>query len=268
MSNAQLLNSDTWPTFVAGWTHDSKTVLLTATRFGKRGIFEKNLRDGHMQALVSGGDSYDSPVLTPDGQLLLYTESLADGTVRLMRMPFHGGAATLVQPGRHSYACAALPSTRCLLADINGNEIVFSLLDPLKGAGKQVAKIESVKRRAFAWSLSSDGKRIAALEEGVVQQVGIVDLEGGSMKVIPVKGWNSLQSLSWSSDGSHLYVTGQSSPRHTWSLLYLDFAGRIKVLNEAAPQAWVNAPLPSPDGTHLIFNEESWENDAVMLENF
>lgn len=86
------------------------------------------------------------------------------------------------------------------------------------------------------------------------------------MKIVPMKGWSNLQSLSWSADGNHLYVTAF---RDNYSLLYVDLAGEVNVLlNEAVSQAWVGSPLASPDGTHVIFNETTWESNAVMLENF
>lgn len=265
LGTPRLLNSDTWWSLVEGWTPDSHSVLLTASRYGKRGIFKQNLDDPSPQPMVLGSENYDSPVITPDGQWLLYTEQASDDSVRLMRMPLQGGPATLVLPGSYSYRCASSPSALCVLSEKKGNQLIFSLLDPFHGRGRELVTTEKKGLYGYFWSLSSDGKNIALLDGG--DQVRVLNTGVGPPRLVSVGQWDFLQRVNWSSDGSHLYISGGRGG--SFAILETDLAGDLKILKDLpGTQGWIFNPIPSPDGRYLGYTQRTWPSSIVMLENF
>lgn len=266
---ARPLNSETWRSCPETWTPDSKTVLFSASSYGKRGIFKQNIDARSPQSLVSGSGGYDGPVLAPDGKWLLYSEHLEDGTARLMRMPIEGGPATLVLPGNYSYRCAPAPATLCILSEFNGNQAVFFVLDPFKGRGRELARADIKTGSAYSWSLSPDGKNIA-LVVASEDQVRIISTDGGDVRRLPLEGWTNLQYVSWTADGSRLYLSGgRDLPASEFAIFETDLAGNVKVLIRMPDsQGWIASPVPSPDGRYLVYTERTWPSSVMMLENF
>ena len=70
--------------------------------------------------------------------------------------------------------------------------------------------------------------------------------------------------MSWSSDGTGLFVSGFGTKG--FALLYLDRDSREKMLLQS--DAWIGLPLPSPDSKHFAFGKMVSEDNAAMLENF
>ncbi len=265
---ARPLNSETWASAAGGWTPDSQGVLFAASRYGKKAIFKQNLNDPSPQPLVSGSEGYDRPVITPDGQWLLYSEYASDGSGRLMRIALQGGAATIVLTGSYGYRCATSPSALCVLSERQGNQLGFSLLDPFKGRDRKLVTVE-MGNHAYFWDLSPDGKNIALVYYGGGNQVRILGTEGGPMRVVSLREWSSLQNVSWSGDGRHLYVSGWTENGDVSAILETDLAGNFKVLKEMpSTEGWVHNPIASPDGRYLSYSERTWPSSIVMLENF
>jgi serine/threonine protein kinase len=266
------LNSDIWPSFASGWTRDSHTILITANRYGKQGIFVQSLNDRQPRALVSGPGNFDSPVASPDGKWLLYTEHPQNGPSQLMRIPLQGGPASVVVPGKFSYRCASAPSTLCLMAEVKGEQIVFSAFDPVIGRGPQLVAAK-IQKGGYVymqlWSLSPDGKNIAMVDGDRGEQVRILGTHGENTREVSLGSWDSLQAVSWSPDARHLYVSGLNPSFLEWGILDVSLAGQTKVLVRVpSDRAWVNLPIPSPDGRYLVYTEKTWESNVVMLENF
>ena len=109
LGTSHALSGDNWNKWLSGWTHDSGAVLFVSNPQQKWGIFKHDARTHQTQSLVVGPDRYDDPVVSPDGQWLLFTQSSEDHageSARLMRMSLNGGPATLVLAGHLSYRCA------------------------------------------------------------------------------------------------------------------------------------------------------------------
>ena len=269
MGPARPLKADTWYSEAQAWTADSKSIILRGHRYGKIGIIKQDV-DGHSpQPLVSGASSYDTPVVSPDGKWLLYTENLEDGTARLMRMPIEGGPAMQLLQGDYSYRCASVAASLCILSEISGKQAIFSLLDPFKGHGREVARAD-INRGFHNWSLSPDGKNIALVEWGE-DRVRLIGTDGGDARTLPLKGWKGLQYVNWAADGRHLYLSGTRNVTDDpeWAIFETDFAGNIEVLiRMSSDQGWIYNPAPSPDGRYLIYNERTWPSSVMMLENF
>ena len=153
-----------------------------------------------------------------------------------MRMPIAGGPATVVLSGHYGYRCAKAPSSLCVLSELEGNRLIFWVLDPFEGRGRELTSVE-LKRNHFgqqlyAWSLSPDGKNIALVDNGASgDQVWILSAEGGASRGLRLKGWTVLQRVSWSADGNRLYVSGGvyvPVGRMGSAILETDLAGNFK----------------------------------------
>jgi eukaryotic-like serine/threonine-protein kinase len=270
LGTPQALGPDTWIKRQHGWTMDSQEVLYVSNRQGKWGIFKENVRTHEAQSLVSG--PYYDPVASPDGQWLLFTQSLPDDktgkSTQLMRMSMNGGPATLVLPGKFSYQCASKANT-CLVIDVTKNQRAISSLDPVKGRGSDLATADLLLQES-GWSISPDGKSIASLSDTDPSQIQVISTEDGRARAIEMKGWE-LDSISWSSDNQHFYVSGIFGPSGNISdnILWVGLDGKFKSL-VAVPfnQGHLDRPLPSPDGRYLSYHLRSYVANVTMLQNY
>lgn len=78
--------------------------------------------------------------------------------------------------------------------------------------------------------------------------------------------WDRIQSVAWSADGSHLFATTWSAPSR--ALISIDLRGNLQLLAEAPDNAWLYAPVASPDGHYLAYQKRTFETNVVMLEHF
>lgn len=200
---------------------------------------------------------------------------LTGTSARLMSTPLSGGARSTLMTDIHElstitnvhYACSSLP-VRCIVGEINANQVIFSPLDPAIGKGPEFARLEIKRGEPLGWSLSPDASKIA-LVNGVAT-VQILTLQDHQVTVLTardLKPIQSLQDVCWSADGTHLFIT-------TWlpvsyELLSVDLMGRSKVLyTSTLSDGWMHHPIASPDGRFLAFTRRKFSMDLVMLENF
>ncbi|HEX8802397.1 MAG TPA: protein kinase [Terriglobales bacterium] len=265
---SQPLSGDNWDKWLSGWTRDSGAVLFLSNPQQKWGIFKQDVRTHETQSLVVGPDRYHDPVVSPDGQRLLFTQSPSKDrngdSDRLMRMPLNGGPATLVLSGKFSYGCASQANI-CVLSEVIKDQRILSLLDPLKGRGPNLAPAD-VARNDYGWSLSADGKKISLLSDSDPSQIQILNTEGGKKTTIELKGW-FVQCTSWSPDNQHLYVSGTFGSGFSLASISLD--GKVKsLLDVPESQGWLTDPQPSPNGRYLGYVLRLFETNVVMLENY
>lgn len=266
LEKSQPLRGENWDRWPNGWTRDSEAVIYDSNPRGKLEVSRQDLQTHQTQTLLSGPDNYYQPVVSPDEQWLLFSQTPSGasrgGSARLMRMPMNGGPATLVLPGKFSYDCASQANV-CVIAEDSKNQRIFASLDPVKGRGSELARAE-LSSEEYGWSLSADGKTIAALTDSDSSRVQIIRILGQREDAIKLDGW-LLQGVSWSPDNLHLYVSGASEDSNKILLLGLD--GNFKVLLKDS-QGWLAGPKPSPDGRHLAYLLRVYETNVVMLENY
>jgi Tol biopolymer transport system component len=161
------LTGDNWNKWLEEWTGDSQAIVFKSSPQGKFGIFKQDIRTHRTESLITDLYSPDAKymlntpvVISPDRQWLLFTQTSKDdrsgSSTRLMRMPMSGGAASVVLTGYFFYDCASQINV-CVVSEVYGGRRVFSLLDPTKGRGPDIAQADPTSTH---WSLSSDGKRI------------------------------------------------------------------------------------------------------------
>jgi serine/threonine protein kinase/Tol biopolymer transport system component len=281
MFSPQRLTLDEWNSVPSDWTRDSKAVLYYSIRSGRAVILKQQIDQQTPEILLSSAESYRWPVLSPTGDRLLYTAATTleyqDPSTRVMSMPVNGGAGSVLLRGHYIYHCGSVPSAGCVVSHAQGQQIVFSILDPVKGKGTEIQRLVNPRatQDGLQWSLSPDGSKIAVAPIGSTGEVRILTLAAGKVATLALQRgqWKNEEvvddwSVVWSADGSHLFATAESKMSN--ALFFVDPRGNLQLLAEAPPgvSSWLYFPRPSPDGHYLAYMMRTYENNVMMLEHF
>ena len=261
---------------VAGWTADSKEVILVSNRSGHFGIYKQSLDEDTAEPLVTDGYCRESE-LSPDGKSIFYlgigeNESCwpARAPEPVMRVPITGGPSQLLFMARppSQIVCARFPSNLCAIAEpsVDHKQLIVTAFDTLKGRGLELTRFVIDPTDDTWWlDLSSDGTRIAATRSAS-NPIDIVSVRGEPIRQINVKGWSNLLNFTWAADSKGLYVVVGTRSKHV--LLYVDLQGNAHVLWENARASGDTEAYSSPDGRHLAISSLTTNSNMWMLENF
>lgn len=246
--------------FPDAWAPDSSAIIFESDRTGKFQIFTQKLGLDSAQLLIQGPDDERGAALSPDGTWILYWTMVHSDSpptsARLMRTRTAGGPAEQILETPFvpslSVNCPSHASATCVFSRKEQDQLIFYALDPFRGLGKEVARIQEPVGK---WSISPEGGRIAA---EVKNGIRVLDLQTRVERNLPLT-WD-INSLSWAADGKSLFIGGP--------LARLDLNGKIRVLLDLGKNAWLNSALPSPDGRYLAFGQQSWDSNVWLLENF
>jgi Tol biopolymer transport system component/predicted Ser/Thr protein kinase len=261
-----------------GWTPDGKAVVFWSNRNGTWDIFKQALNQDSAELLPGGPEPKWYSRFSPDGSWFLYMalprpESPGGSLpVRIMRVSTSGGSPELVLSARGTtdIHCARTPATLCVYNEQNENQMVFFAFDPVRGKGRELARIESDPSLYRAWDLSSDGSHLAVPEFDPRElRVKLLSLTDGPSSDLVVKGWGSIRwvdrEVDWSPDGKSLFVVSDT-PRGT-ALLHADLEGNAHLLWEQKPRT-IACARPSPDGRYLAICGFTTDSNAWIIENF
>jgi Tol biopolymer transport system component len=263
------------------WTPDSRSVFFLSDRNGPWGIFKQAIDGEMVEAVVTAREVSGGARITPDGSWMLYQAKNWDkkqgaiplDPVKVMRIPIAGGVPELVLTGALSgLGCASSHGNLCAFAErgADSRQLIFTALDPLKGRGRELARLEISPNDSYTWNLSPDGTRIAVLQHRD-SGITIIHLSGGHRQRVLVRGWdpNSQQRLAgvmwWTADGKGL-IAGSLFNRGS-VLLHIDLKGNATVLwqRESSPGTF---GVPSPDGRRLAMSAWDMSSNLWMIDNF
>ena len=214
------------------------------------------------------------PTVSPDGAWILYFDSPtykrqgSKEPVTLTRVPIAGGPSqTLIsETGIVSVHCARHGSNLCVVDQRQQSQLAFYALDPIKGKGRELARIDlNLLPEAYQWDLSPDGSRIAFVLGGEQKdrRIRILALSGGAPHELTLTGWIQIDDLKWAADGKGWFVVGNSTTSN--GLAYIDLEGRTHPLQEGLMVAY---SIPSSDGRYLALAKGTAAANVWMIENF
>ncbi len=258
------------------WTRDSRAVLLQSVRGNRAVILKQRIDQQNPEILLSGEESYRWPELSPAGDRLLYTAAPTvdwrDPSKRLMSMPVGGGASTVLLRGESTYKCGTVPTARCVLAEVQGQQLVFFDLDPVEGKGAEIQRVQVDPDEDWltGWSLSPDGNKIAITSGTPAAELQILTLGDREVSALPLQGWYWCGAVAWAADGSHLFaIAAEGLGISNQALLFLDLRGNVQVLAEGVVGGvkFIRA-VASPDGHYLAYTKSTSDSNVMMLEHF
>ncbi len=191
-----------------------------------------------------------------------------------MSMPEQGGASTTLMHivyGDYYYKCGSSPpSSSCVVSELKDGHLIFFHLDPLKGKGEEVARIDGYQSPDARWDLSPDGARIAIVDPTIEGkgEIRILNLADRRVNVLSVRNWkwDEVILISWAADGKGWFVYALSAHSPD-ALVSIDGNGNLTVLQEI-PAGNIMTLVPSPDGKRLAFTKRMFVDDVMLLENF
>jgi serine/threonine protein kinase len=272
-SKPRRLTMDEWFNYPTEWTRDSKSVIFHSLREGRRVILKQDIGAQSAEVLISGEENYSWPALSPAGDQLLFTASPTsdrlDPSKRIMLSSLGGGERSVVFAGdNHGFRCPSAPSADCILAQVREGQIAFSVLDPAKGKGAEIQRVD-VDPLAD-WSLSPDGSKIAIGVPNLQDfTILILTIANHRVTVLPHSGeFKDVQHLTWAADGKSLFATAWL-PNDIQVLLFIGPNGNLQVVDEtSAGKGWFEDMRASPDGRYLAYTKRIYDTNVVLLENF
>ena len=253
---------------VFGWTADSKAIFFTSDRTGTSQVYRQKL-DQEVAEPLNPAPGREGGTVSPDGRSILYwTSHLETDPLRLMRLPAPQGTPQQVLefPAGEvaDFDCPGRANSQCVLYRAEKGQLIFYNFDPLQGLGKELKRFSLSAPDGFA--VSPDGMRVAIVPSGLQPaKVILLDLRSGMEEIVPFPSSWRIRSGFWTSDGKGIYLAAQTTG---YFIARLALDGKCRVLLDRGRDNFLLFAVPSPDGLHLAFTQQTFEDNAWLLENF
>ena len=273
--------------FPRAWTPDGRAVFLDSNRTGNWEIFKQDFDAASDQLFVQSPDDQFGPSVSPDGGSLLYLERARDWhepqPVSIMCVPISGGVPQLVLKASEfsdwglRFECPRGAGLPCVLAQRQGNEIVFRTFDPVRGFqndSRELARTHYGARFRLDWCLAPNALDLAWIRmnptDNRIQVAPLArDTSGlvarGKEHTVTLSGGGYLHAIAWVPDGKGWYIVRQWP--ESWALYYANAKGKTFPLI-TVPSTFPSDVFPSPDGRRLAFSEQSSTSNVWLLTNF
>jgi len=166
------------------------------------------------------------------------------------------------QPWEMRFRCPRVAGASCVLSERQGEALVFRVLDPVAGPGREIARTTEAPG-ANAWGLSQDGTRLAFPRADGRVRVHAID-SGADTDVSIAPGCDAL-AATWSADGAVLFVTVECASEPAFRLYAKSLTGPLALLWSDAP-SYVLETEASPDGRHLAIAVKSNDDDVWAFD--
>ena len=255
----------------AGWTPDSREVLIRSNREGSWGLYRRAIDKDADTPIITGreGMSYWAPV-TPDHQWILFKEPVGSDPRRqkLMRVPVQGGAAQEVLEGQEfRVGCPQRASGTCVMAELSADrkELIFRALDAIQGRGPELARFSDEHAEEYELQLAPDGTQ-AVLHVPFTKEFVLFSLKQENTRRLVVKGDMHLRNVTWAPDGRGLFAANNLATGA--ELVHVDLQGNARVLWTVNGSNVFLVGKASPDGLHVAIQTSAGNSNMWMAENF
>jgi len=195
----------------------------------------------------------------------------ADGPYNLMRVPAGGGLIDQVPiPGYlDEFRCSVGRKGRCVIrTTVDQKTFVFSELDPVRGAGRELARTPWMPSILGDWDISPDGSVIAIPNhDSRSALIRLVRLQLASsqsanrepaQRELRIPGLSNISSVTWAIDQTGWFVALETSIGRR--IYFYEATGHLSSLGNI--RGWA---VPSPDGKKLAFLDQVDDSNAWML---
>jgi DNA-binding winged helix-turn-helix (wHTH) protein/Tol biopolymer transport system component len=256
LENVHQVPSSAKESYPHAWTPDGSAVLLERELLHGFAIYQQPLNGVGPTLVANLPDSVAMAQVTADGRWILFLRisGKPQEAVGIYRVPASGGNPQQVPTtGKlDNFRCSTGRSGRCVVREaIGSTAMVYTLLDPIKGMGRELTRTPWKPLILGDWDLSPDGKTaVVADHDEDRPQVQLVDLESSPAKItdIPVPGHGTIYEATWAAEGASLFIETRTT--EGFELLHVDLAGRVTLLRKSAISIWA---VPSRDGKKLAF---------------
>jgi Tol biopolymer transport system component len=261
--------------FPHAWALDQQTVIFESNRNGKFDLFRQNTSLPEAEPLVLSPGNNVFAQYSPDGKWVLYCSMQPNGDRILMRVPAGGGEPEPVpMRGRlDEFQCALRAGARCVLRSVEDKAFVYRELDPVRGAGRELARTAWSPPITGDWAVSPDGTEVAIPNHDprdmTIRLVPLTQHRPELEETIKLNGLANLHGpaylngLSWTSDGRGWYVCVRT--RLGGLLVYADRQGQTSELLESLSLPYV---VTSRDGRHVAFPQQTGSSNAWLVRGF
>jgi serine/threonine protein kinase/Tol biopolymer transport system component/class 3 adenylate cyclase len=243
------------------WTPDGQSILSFSTRPDGRELLRRDLATGNTQSLATGS-LRGAAAITGDGVWAIYAagaQRTDEQASRIMRVPVKGGLAEPILDHIRpvGVTCAAVP--RCIFAEIQGDDMVISELDPLKGRGPELLR---TRASLFAnFDISRDGQQILYGHAERDQHLTLYDLRTHKSSDIHIEKYGNMNDMGYAPDGHSLYMSFWAPGA---ALVKVGLDGRAQLLRETP--LGVTGYAVSPDGRQIVFGETQGEANVWLTD--
>jgi WD40 repeat protein len=226
-------------------------------------IFTVDPTTGDTRAIVTGSETDSNPAYSPDGTLVAYTRTVADGQRQIYVVGAEGGAARLVtpEPMRTVSGYQFSPDgKRIAIASYEpGFRSIISIAET-DGSGLRTLDVDGMVRAPTF--RPADGRQIAFVGSSTSGSEGIYayDLRDDSILTIvePVRGFSITGGPSYSPDGSRIaygWWGSAAGPESRVHVMDADGDGVPRIVEPPTSDTFCceGYPVWSNDGTRLAY---------------
>jgi hypothetical protein len=256
--NIRRLTLDGAQAFAHSWTPDSRSVILESDQLHGQHIFVQPIDSKTADPLCILPGIQAMAMLSPDGGWILFLHSTKDPHKwLLLRVPVGGGTPQEVPTGGpiQDFSCK-YKAKRCVIREVANNQSVFYELDPVKGKGRELARIAA--GGVFGdYDLSPDGSMVSTTNIGhIPATIRVTYLDRAPLqKEIRIEGPPPVGLAVWAPDGRGWYVaTGDQQTR------FIDWAGHSRFVYDTG-----NWMVPSWDGKHVALLDSNHSTNVWLM---
>lgn len=188
---------------------------------------------------------------SPDGRWILFLTG-SGRQFSVYRVPTAGGKPEQVPTNGpvQELHCARVEQGGCVIRKaIENQALVYDVLDPLKGIGRELVRTAWEPTRLGDWGLSPDGHTvITAVHDTLHPLLHIIPVDGSKPSEMPFKGPGTPLGVHWTGDGRGLFVESRTDSGYCLSLM--DWAGHTETLRTSHKVIWA---IAAPTGSRIAF---------------